>query len=206
MKNESTIKAGNFTSWLEQTQRGEQADVPCGDCNACCRASYFIHVTKADGAARKAIPAPLLFPAPGQPEGCAVMGFNEAGTCPMLIEDRCSIYTRRPATCRDYDCRIFAATGISAGGAEKRDVTAQVQRWQFECSTPDDRKAQDGVKAAGHFLKTYRHLFKTRELPENPTELALLAIRVYEIFIDQHATEDVAQTITKIRKILSTAI
>ena len=108
---DADLAAGEFTDWLENmcralAGRGE-SDVPCGDCDACCRSSYFIAVTPEDEAARRRIPAALLFDAPGAPPGHQLLGYDEAGRCPMLKSTGCDVYADRPGTCRTYDCRFL---------------------------------------------------------------------------------------------------
>ena len=70
----------------------------------------------------------LLFAAPRQP-GSFVMGYDEHGRCPMLGDHGCTIYEHRPRTCRTYDCRVFAATGITP---DQPFIAEQVARWQFD--------------------------------------------------------------------------
>jgi Fe-S-cluster containining protein len=102
-------------------------DVPCGDCTACCTSSQFVHVEPDDRAALERIPAELLFPAPGQPEGHLLMGYDERGHCPMLVDGACSIYDARPRTCRTYDCRVFAVSEIVP--EDQPDIAARVRAW-----------------------------------------------------------------------------
>ena len=97
--------------WFEQT-----AEVPCGSCVACCRSSMFIQIEPDEKRTIARIPRELLFPAPGRPKGHWVMGYDEAWRCPMLVEERCSIYEDPPRTCRMFDCRVMAA-GLGAGSA-----------------------------------------------------------------------------------------
>ena len=96
--------AGGFSHWLRRiraAQRdGSAMDVPCGDCNACCRASQFISIAPDETSTLEHIPASLLFPAPGLPGGYVLLGYDENGHCPMLVEGECSIYEHRPLTCR----------------------------------------------------------------------------------------------------------
>lgn len=196
---ETTQPAGEFSSWLAQIRNGGEIDVPCGDCNACCRASYFIQIQPQEQQALAHIPVVLRVPAPGQANGTFAMGFNEKGCCPMLHNEACSIYESRPQTCRDYDCRIFAACGITAGGEEKLEVNAQVARWRFEYPTATALQEQHALSAAMQFLQTKAELFATGTLPENPTQLALLAIGAYHLFLDQGVGEqDLAAAISKI--------
>lgn len=203
MNEQTTTSAGRFITWLEQTNAAETADVPCGDCNACCRASYFIHVNPSDQQALGVIPQALLFPAPGQDRNQQVMGFNEAGACPMLVNAHCAIYQHRPGTCRDYDCRIFAATGIRAGDQEKQDVNAQVNRWQFEYPTAADHAAQAAVMAAVRFLHDHEQHFSDPPLPTNPSERALLALGQYELFLNINQAPDSQKVIAEIKQVLA---
>jgi Fe-S-cluster containining protein len=128
--------------------RGERdADVPCGACTACCRSSQFVHVAPDDADALAAIPRDLLFPAPGFPAGHLVLGYDERGHCPMLVDDRCSIYDHRPRACRMYDCRVFAAAGVEPDDDHKADVAERVRRWRFDHPTDEDRSEHDAVRA-----------------------------------------------------------
>jgi hypothetical protein len=87
------LPAGAFSSWLRDTRSGQltnaTADVPCGTCNACCKSSYFIHIAPEELRALRRIPKALLFKAPGLPSGNVLMGYDEKGRCPMLIDGRC---------------------------------------------------------------------------------------------------------------------
>ncbi|HEY0195659.1 MAG TPA: YkgJ family cysteine cluster protein [Kofleriaceae bacterium] len=184
-----TPPAGEFAGWLRATRRARSlkvlgSDVPCGTCNACCRSAYFIHVRPDDTRALQRIPRRLLFPAPGLPAGHVLMGFNEQGQCPMLIEQRCSIYDDRPQTCRDYDCRVFAATGIDPGREGGRaDIAARVAQWTFTYRDDAARAEHDAVQATGAFLRDHRDSFPDGALPGNPVQLAVLALEVYELFV-----------------------
>ena len=88
------VPAGNFGDWLDGMERvlagrGE-SEVPCGGCTACCRSSQFIPVGPEETDALAHIPAELLFPAPRRPPGHLLLGYDERGHCPMLVDDRCS--------------------------------------------------------------------------------------------------------------------
>src|SRR5437763_4457379 len=88
------------------------AEVPCAGCTACCTSYQFVHIGPEETETLARIPAALLAPAPGRPSGHMVLGYDDRGQCPMLVDNQCSIYSHRPRTCRAYDCRVFAATGI----------------------------------------------------------------------------------------------
>jgi len=195
----TTRAAGEFSSWLATIRKGGASEVPCGDCNACCRASYFVHIKAHEADAIEHIPKALRVPAPGQPEGNTVMGFSDAGCCPMLRDGQCSIYQHRPQTCRDYDCRIFAACGIAAGETDKQAVNEQIARWRFDYPTETDKREQRAVVAAMKFLQTRRELFDVEVLPDNPTQLALLALSAYHLFENETGNpQNVAAAITAI--------
>jgi Fe-S-cluster containining protein len=146
-----TIDAGSFSEWLEQIRAalddGADAVVPCGACTACCTSSQFVHIDPDELDALAHIPVALRFPAPGLPDGHVVLGYDEHGRCPMLIEGACSIYEHRPRACRAYDCRVFAATGVEPDVSQPA-VAAQVRRWRFSHHTREDRVLQDEIRAA----------------------------------------------------------
>jgi Fe-S-cluster containining protein len=148
------LPAGSFAAWLDAMQaalRGEgDAEVPCGDCTACCTSSQFVQIGPDETETLAHIPKDLLFPAPLRPKGHYVLGYDEHGHCPMLDDGRCSIYEHRPRTCRTYDCRIFAATGleVDAESPTKVEIAARARRWRFSFPTDDDRRLQDAVRVA----------------------------------------------------------
>ncbi|MBK7760027.1 MAG: YkgJ family cysteine cluster protein, partial [Deltaproteobacteria bacterium] len=163
-----------------------------GDCTACCTSSYFIHVRPDDKAALARIPKKLLFAAPGLPKGHKVMGFDQRGHCPMLVDGRCSIYDDRPRTCRTYDCRVFAATGLLAGEADKARINAQAARWRFEGGDEEDTRGLEAARRAAAGLS--RLASRGEDLPRHPSQLALLALRLHERLFgcDGEAAEDAA--------------
>lgn len=111
MGDEGALRAGSFSVWLKgmgRALRGEAAsEVPCDGCTACCRSSQFVHIEPDETDTLARIPEELLFPASRLPAGNKLMGYDEHGRCPMLVDDRCSIYEHRPRACRTYDCRVF---------------------------------------------------------------------------------------------------
>jgi Fe-S-cluster containining protein len=72
-----------------------------------------------------------------------VLGYDERGHCPMLIDGRCSIYEHRPRACRTYDCRVFAAAGVEADQAA---IALRSQRWVFSYPEPGDRALQEAIR------------------------------------------------------------
>jgi uncharacterized protein len=182
------IPAGPFGPWLAQARAallGDQGtQVPCGDCTGCCTSSYFIPLRPQDEPALVKIPAEFLVSAPGQAPGHRMMGYRPDGSCPMLDAGRCSIYEHRPLTCRDYDCRIFAAAGVDAGGSDKTVINRRVRAWRFTYPTAADRRAHAAVQAAARFIQRQRAHFPSARAPTAPTGIAVLAIKVYRVFLD----------------------
>jgi uncharacterized protein len=174
---------GDFSTWLAATRRalGSNADVdvPCGTCTACCTASYFVHVRPDETRTLARIPKALLFPAPGLPKGNMVMGCDENGHCPMLVDNACSIYVDRPQTCRTYDCRVFTATGIDP---EKPLIRRRAAAWRFDYSTPRARDEQTAVTAAVAFLRDHADALSQWAIPTIATQLAVLAIKASAAF------------------------
>ncbi len=186
---DADLPAGEFSGWLAamaQAIEGDgESDVPCGDCDACCRSSYFIEVKPADDAARRRIPAALLFDAPGAPAGYQVLGYDEAGRCPMLRASGCSVYPDRPRTCRTYDCRIFAATGIAESNPEKAAVTARARRWRFRYRDGESRELHRLLTLGARVLVDLRNEVGGEGLPRTATQLAMLAVKLHGLFRSQ---------------------
>ena len=181
------IDAGPFAAWLDDLAaalRGDaDADVPCGTCTACCTSSQFVHVAPDERATLARIPAELRFPAPGLPAGHVVLPYDEHGHCPMLVAGACSIYENRPRTCRTYDCRVFAAAAVEPDPTTQPAIAARTRRWRFTVDTGDERARVDAAARAATWLRAH-----VRELPDgiapvNPTQLAVLAIEVHDLFL-----------------------
>jgi uncharacterized protein len=153
------IPAGDFSTWIEEMNDAlggkGAADVPCGDCTACCRSSQFVHIGPDETDTLARIPRELLFPAPGMPTGHVLLGYDQRGHCPMFVAGSCSIYDHRPRTCQAYDCRIFAATGLATEVREPL-IALQVQRWRFSY-TPAGRAQQTAMQAAATSLREQAH-------------------------------------------------
>lgn len=184
----NSLDAGIFSSWLLRTREilvsENGADVPCGDCVGCCASSQFIHIRPHETQTLSRISKKLLFPAPLLPKGTMLLGYDDKGRCPMLIRGRCSIYEHRPLTCRAYDCRIFCAVGIAADDDDKGLINKRVRRWRFKYPTKSDKALHAMVKAVAKFLKAHSHCFPEGQLPSKASQLAVAAIKVYDIFLD----------------------
>jgi Fe-S-cluster containining protein len=180
------IDAGPFGAWLTAARaslrgEGRGMDVPCGECVGCCTSSMFVHVGPGETDALAVIPARLLVRAPGRPRGHKLLGFAEDGSCPMFRAGACSIYEHRPRTCRDYDCRMLAAAGLDAGD-DKPVINERVRQWVFSYESADARRAHEAVRAAAAFIRDKRGSFLGGSAPSSPPEIAVLALKVYDLF------------------------
>lgn len=102
----------------------------------------------------------------------------------MLKKCECSIYRRRAKTCRDYDCRIFAAAGIAAGGVDKNEINQRVRAWEFQYAHEESRNSHNAIKAAARFIQQHRTSFPGGRIPTVASDLAILAIKVHTVFLD----------------------
>jgi len=181
------LPAGRFSAWLRHARRAllleNGTKVDCRGCDACCSSSSFIPIRPEETRTLGRIPRKLLVAAPGLPKGHVLLGYDRNGHCPMLIQGRCSIYEHRPLTCRNYDCRIFAAAGIAAGGDDKARITRRVMRWRFRYPSRRDRDEQAAVRAAAKFIDGHAECFPGGKIPDHPVQLAVLAVEVYDVFL-----------------------
>ena len=190
---ESDLAAGDFAPWLADmvavTRHERDADVPCGDCTGCCTSSYFVHIEPDETETLRHIPAALLFPAPGLPTGNVLLGYDERGHCPMLVDGACSIYEHRPRTCREYDCRVLPAAGLDPDGATTVAIRRRTQRWRFAFPTADDRLRHRAVQAAARFLAAHPECFPAGRPPSTSEDLAVAAIHAHEVFLTGSAAD-----------------
>ena len=107
--------------------------MPCGTCTACCTSSQFVHIGPDEVDTLAHIPAELLFPAPRMPKGHVLLGYDERGHCPMLIDERVLdlraasadlSHVRLPgvprAGCRADDGRSRSCARCAGGGSTSR--------------------------------------------------------------------------------------
>jgi len=179
------LDAGDFSPWLATVRAaiadGSTSPVPCDDCSACCRSSQFVHVAPDETDTLASIPRRLLFAAPGMPPGHMVMGYDDRGHCPMLTDDRCSIYEHRPRTCRAFDCRVFTAADVDPDD-DKPLISDRVRRWRFTFDG-DDVVTQDAIRAAARAVESNRPGLPDRAQPHGALQLAVVAIELHELFL-----------------------
>ena len=159
-----------------------EGSVPCGECVGCCTSSKFIHIRPTDRKAVDSIPKELMFQAPGLPDGHYLLGYDEKGYCPMFKKNKCSIYDSRPETCRQYDCRALAASGLKIDD-ETKEITDRVNSWEFGYSSVHDSELSNAVKLAVKFISENRNIFPDGFVPLLKGQIAVMAVRVHHIFI-----------------------
>jgi uncharacterized protein len=189
--NQEPLDAGDFASWLGEIGRviGGEGDsvVPCNGCTACCRSHQFVPVGPDEPDALAHIPPDLLFPAPGLPEGNLVLGYDQHGHCPMLVDDRCSIYEHRPNACRTYDCRVLAATGVGMGPGQEA-ISRRVERWRFSFDSEAAVARGEACRSAAAFLEGHPELVPDRAT--DPLGLAAAALAVHPLFAPEGGGRD----------------
>ena len=181
------LPAGGFSEWLLAMRRALAGnggmDVACGDCRGCCTSSYYVKVRARETDAIACIGEHNLESGPPGDPGSRLLGHGPDGHCRMLVERECTIYHNRPETCRSYDCRVFAAAGMDAGEG-KLEINQRVARWRFSYDTGSDHAAQRAVAAAAGFLRQHPVRFPGGHVPSRPSEVAVLAIKVYAVFLE----------------------
>jgi hypothetical protein len=187
------VNAGSFPAWLAAMRavlRGEQfAEVPCGSCTGCCVSSYPIPLRSTDQVALERVPARYLHLPVDSAAGMARMGFREDGSCPMLCAGGCSIYNDRPQTCRDYDCRIYAAAGLLPDG-ERPIIRDRILAWRFQFACAEDAAAAEAVLRAADFIRAHAPLFPAAMRASSATAVAVLSVKTYELFLDGRQAPD----------------
>ena len=190
--------AGEFSRWVREYIRAQAHaepanDVPCGDCNACCSSSYYIPIHSEERSTIAHIPAAVLTRSECHTEPRWTLSQSCAGRCPMLVDGACSIYAKRPRTCRRYDCRVFAAAGVAPGSGVRAAVNERVWQWRFEYPNEVDAQCQTAVLAAAEFLQRRSDLIDPEVAPADTGELAKAAVFVHEVFMESkpaHLTDE----------------
>jgi len=183
------LPAGDFGTWLDALPGAiagdHDADVPCGSCTGCCTSSQFIAIGPDEVDTLQAIPAALRFPAPGRPEGHVLLGYDERGHCPMLVDGACTIYDHRPRTCRTYDCRVFPAAGLEPDDATKAAIAERVRRWRFTHAGPEDETRHDALRAAARFVQDAARRWPAGTVPATSTHQAVVAVQIHPLFVER---------------------
>lgn len=122
------------------------------------------------------------------------MGYLDSGSCPMLKGGNCSVYSNRPSTCRTFDCRVLAATGLSMNGKWNERINDRVRAWQFKFSSAESQLHLNAMKDAAAFIQNHAADFPDGRAPSDPTSIAVLAIKVHPVFLSQASDYSPAKT------------
>ncbi len=145
----------------------------------------------------KAIPRRLLVKSVGIGDEFMMMGYTKSGHCPMLVGGHCSIYSSRPITCSQFDCRVLAAAGCGLDGRWSERVNERVRRWRFTHASEHSRAAARSVRAAASFIAGNAALFPNGRVPTDPLQLSVLALKVHPVFLSGEPPT-AAQTVQRI--------
>ena len=107
--------------FLDIWWRGEAGPVPCGKCTACC---YYPGIPVDEKRNRRHLPHLLT---ERNRDGQLVLRQRSDGACIHLGKQGCTVYEHRPAVCRIFDCRAFAAMGW----VERCGPNHQTPPWEF---------------------------------------------------------------------------
>jgi len=188
------VQAGPFGTWLTQfiaSLRGDAGtDVPCGTCVGCCVSGYPVPIRPTD-ALDDVLPSEYVVPITSTSK---MLVARADGTCPMLQSSRCSIYSRRPLTCRDYDCRVFAAAGIDAGGSGRDAINQRVRAWRFTYGSELEERQHEAIKATARFIREQPAAFNGRA-PTAPGGIAVLSVKAFDVFLDSEVGSQSPQVI-----------
>jgi hypothetical protein len=78
---------------------------------------------------------------------------------------------------------------MKAGGDDKSVINDRVARWRFSFPSEQDRAEQRAVNAAANFLRQHPVRFPGGHIPSRASEIAVLAVKTYQVFLDPPATD-----------------
>jgi Fe-S-cluster containining protein len=67
------------------------------------------------------------------------------GTCIHLVDGKCSIYAKRPYSCRIFDCRMYAMAGVNIANSPL--LLEAIASWTIKFKTPEDREVLLAMRA-----------------------------------------------------------
>lgn len=101
----------------------------------------------------------------------------------MLKAGDCSIYSSRPSTCRTFDCRVLAATGLRMDGKWNERINERVQAWRFTFTSEEGRRRHKAIRDIASFVRQHAAAFPGGRAPAQATALAVLAIKVHSVLL-----------------------
>jgi hypothetical protein len=94
-------------------------------------------------------------------------------------------------------------TTTAACWRRQASTPATARTWVFSYESDAERRAHDAVRAAAAFLRDERASFPDGAAPSSPGDIAVLALKVYTVFLDapsRSAAETAAAVIEASRR------
>jgi hypothetical protein len=76
-------------------------------------------------------------------------------SCVYLIDNKCSIYNRRPQSCRAFDCRVYLFAGVAPTPQFDPPMYAALARWRT--FRPRDREDAARLSIAERHARRLHH-------------------------------------------------
>ncbi len=178
------IDAGEFSIWLSDFRHSllshTPMDVPCGNCNACCISSMFVQIDDSETDTLCQISQDLFIK---NAAGAKILGHDHSGRCVMYSGEFCTIYKYRPLACRQFDCRIYAASGLNPIAQSKDKISQQVRQWSFSYDSNESRQKHQAVKRTAQFIQDFPEHFPGGRTPTEAIQIALVTIKSYKAIL-----------------------
>ena len=131
---------------LNQNKIPDSPNVPCDGCTACCKDIGEVGLGPLDD--------PSLISEINEKGNAQIPRDPDTGHCIYLLDEKCSIYDKRPITCRIFDCRIYAITGALHGENPKNDLNITIMNWDMRkfFKTREDFIRLNAARIALHTL------------------------------------------------------
>ncbi len=70
-----------------------------------------------------------------------------------------------------------------------RVINERIARWRFEYASDAGRQEHRAVTAAANFLRQHPVRFPDGHIPSRPSDVAVLAVKAYEVFLNTPASD-----------------
>ena len=74
-------------------------------------------------------------------------------------------------------------------GPERPVINDRIASWRFDYPSARDQEEHRAVTAAANYLRQHPVRFPGGHVPSRPSEIAVLAVKSYEVFLDTPATD-----------------
>lgn len=122
LKNGSTYGERQYTDAQGHVLGWNLPELKCNGCTACCKGETIL-LTNSDEWWEYET---RLVDRPGRPEPEVALAQKEDGSCVYLGEGGCTIYERRPYSCRLFDCRRLYLRSTPTERNERVRINRQI--------------------------------------------------------------------------------